>query len=163
MSHLRLPFAALLVLAFTRVLGAAESISGSWYRDEVGQDHAIRTVITFGEKGIFSTEFIQVPNKHGMPSIPLSKIEGRWEYEKEIIVLHLPSTAPVGVVPKEETKVRWRVVSVTKNELSLCDESGSDRRDWRKTEANKALVPTPMSVTIPAAQEVAPATGAAHL
>ena len=136
MSHLRLAFTALLVLAFTRVLGAAESISGSWYRDEGGQDHAIRIVITFGEKGLFSTEAIQVPNKRAMPSILLSKTEGRWEYEKEIIVLHLPGTAPVGVVPKEERKVRWQIVSVTKNQLSLCDESGSNRRDWKKTEAN---------------------------
>jgi hypothetical protein len=32
-----------------------------------------------------------------------------------------------------------------------------------QTPPNQALLPTPMSVTIPAAQEVAPATGAAHL
>jgi hypothetical protein len=32
-----------------------------------------------------------------------------------------------------------------------------------KTEPNKAMEPTPVSVTIPAAQELAPLTSVAHL
>jgi hypothetical protein len=139
MNRLRPVFSFLLLLSFGRIAGAADDLIGTWFLAESGSAPRIRTEITFGIDGAFSMAFRRIPTEEENSEAPIQTTEGRWELDAEVVVLHLPSTAPVGV-PKVERVVRWRIVSITGDALSIVDETDSSRRNWKKTEANRGPV-----------------------
>jgi len=132
MSHLRKVLGVLFLLTFLRVAGADLPFCGSWYRDDSGDGHGFRTEITFGEDGTFSMVFSQPP-KEGKPSEPIQKTEGAWTFEEGVIVIRMPSTAPVGVMPRADAKFRWKVLAVSPDSLATCEQPGAVRSDWKRS------------------------------
>ncbi len=57
----------------------------------------------------------------------------------------------------------WRIRVLERHPRRKRGSAEKQTKQKLKTEPNKAMEPTPVSVTIPAAQEVAPLTSAAHL
>ena len=86
----------------------------------------------------------------GYPNPPTAKqrdyVSAR-DYKEAVERLSKPQNGPsISLNPPAISKTVW-----------------NERQTQNKTEPNKAMEPTPVSVTIPAAQEVAPLTSVAHL
>ena len=159
MKHLRQALGILFLLTFSRVAGADVPFGGSWYRDDVGQNQSIRTEITFGDDGAFSMVFFQVP-KDGEPGAPIQKTEGRWSFEEGVILIRTPSTAPVGVTPREENRSRWKILSTSSDTLTTCEQSGATQRTWKRS-GGRTSDQSATPVTSPVSKQ-SPPSGVAH-
>ena len=104
----------------TRAEVDQRALLGTWFR---AQDRS-SIEITFARDGAFSENIT-----FGAERRPAARIDGRWALEGDIVKITLPSTAPVGVTPRQDRIVTWRIEKVSGAELSVM-ESGSKER-WQ--------------------------------
>ncbi|WP_438480688.1 hypothetical protein [Oleiharenicola lentus] len=98
------------------------ALLGTWFRT---QDRS-SIEITFARDGAFS-ENITV----GAERRPAGRVDGRWAVEGDMVKITLPSIAPMGVSPRQDRVVTWRIEKVSGANLSVA-ENGS-KEFWQFT------------------------------
>jgi hypothetical protein len=115
----------LLFLLFCFALPARAEVDqralfGTWFRP---QDQ-FSIEITFTRDGAFLQSFTS-----GGERRPIARSEGRWVIEGDTVKITLPSTAPAGVVSRQDRILTWHIEKVSASEL-LVIESGS-KQSWQ--------------------------------
>ena len=59
---------------------------------------------------------------------PTARVAGRWVIEGDLVKITLPSTAPVGVSPRQDSIVRWRIEKLGSDELTLSE--NNRKQSW---------------------------------
>jgi hypothetical protein len=117
----RVPFFLMFCLAVsTRAEIDQRALLGTWFRSQ--DQKSIE--VAFTRDGAFSQSITSAGERR-----PIARIDGRWTIEGDIVKLTLSSTAPVGVVPRQDRIVTWRIEKVSDAELSVI-ESGS-KQSWQ--------------------------------
>lgn len=99
---------------------AAQPLVGTWYHDEIDDRRTTTTEMMFGSDGSFA-QTIAVATGGAPAASIVDRIEGKWEEQGSYFILKLPSTAPVGVSPREDRTVKFHIEKLTDEELSFTE------------------------------------------